>query len=65
MGEDRGLGTQEKGGGGWGRKEQQVGVVKGRELGKREKLLSPHLLERRTLMGFSPFSVFGPYFFNM
>ena len=34
MVEDRGL---EKGGGWRGRKEQQVGVLKGRELGKREK----------------------------
>ena len=36
MGEDRGLGTQEKRRG-VREKEQQVGVLKGRELGKRQK----------------------------
>ena len=36
VGEDRGLGTQEKRRG-WRRKEQSLGVLKGRELWKRKK----------------------------
>ena len=37
VGEDRGLWEPRRKEGGWGRKEQQVGVTKGRELGMREK----------------------------
>ena len=36
VGEDKGLRTQEKRRG-WGRKEQPLGVLKGRELWKRKK----------------------------